>query len=191
MTAIVQSDILFRLSAPNASSGNTQLNVPGNLWGGYVSSTVLSGTNLNSIFPDITGAENAAQQVDYACIFVHNNTASGNSMVSALGWIPTSGVTPGGASIQAALDPTGATILTSNTQQAVKITSPYIAPAGVTGWISPVSSIPTGPSFTNGLQMGTIAPGFVYPIWFKRTAPNSAALNNDMITLNITFSTAG
>jgi len=190
MTAIVASDILLKLSAPGATAGNTTGGTPGNSWGNYIATTVVSNTPLDNIFSDITGAENAASQVDYACIFVHNNTASGNSMLNTVAWLPTSSYIAGGASLQIAADPTGASLLGSTSQQAVKITSNTIAPSGVSGWVSNTSTVPvSGNSYANGIYLGTIQPGYVYALWLKRSAANTSPVNNDGAGIQINFDT--
>ena len=189
MTAIVASDILLKLSAPGASAGNTVSGTAGNSWGNYISTTQISGTALDNIFADITGAQNAASQVDYACVFVHNNTSSGNSMLNTVLWMPTANYITGGATIQAAADPIGAVPIGASAAQAVKITANTNAPAGVSGWVVPVSSVPVYPSYTNGVYLGSIQPGYCYAVWFKRSAANTAALNNDGFGFEVTFDT--
>jgi hypothetical protein len=190
MTAIVASDILLKLSAPGASAGNTTSGTSGNSLGNYIATTVISNTPLDNIFPDITGAENSASQVDYACIFVHNNTASGNSMLNTVVWLPTSSYISGGATLQLAADPTGVTTLASSAQQAVKITASTNVPAGVSGWVSNTSTVPTSSnSYANGVYLGTIQPGYVYAIWLKRTATNSSPVNNDGAGIQVNLDT--
>lgn len=192
MTAISASDILLKLSSPGASAGNTAGGTAGSSWGNYVATTVLSATPLDNLFTDITGAENAASQVDYACLFIHNNTETGNSMLNTVAWLPTSSYVTGGATLQIAADPTGATVLGSSVQQAVKITANTNAPAGVSGWVSNTSTVPTSAnSYANGVYLGTIAPGYVYAIWFKRTATNSNPVNNDGAGIQVNFDTMG
>lgn len=180
--SILPTDILFKLSAPNATSGSSQAGVPGLSWGNFVATTVLSNVSLDNLFQDITGPENVALQVDYACFFIHNNTATGLSMLGTVVWLPSSGSVVGGANVAIALDPTGATSLTANTAQAVKISSPVIAPSGVTGWVGPSSTS------SGGLTIGTILPGQVYPVWVQRTATNSPALANDGCNIQVSFS---
>jgi hypothetical protein len=191
MTAIQPSDILFKLSAPGASAGNTVSGTPGNSWGNYISTTQLSGTPLDNLFTDITGAENAASQVDYACVFIHNNTSSGNSALNTVAWAPVSLFVTGGANIAIAADPTGASAIGSSAQQAVKITAGINAPAGVSGWVSPVSSAPVSPSYTGGIQLGTLAPGNCIAVWVRRSATNSAPVNNDGFSLEVQLDTMG
>lgn len=191
MTAIVSSDILFKLSAPGASQGNTISGTVGDSWGNYISTSTLSNTPLDNLFTDITGAENAAQQIDYACVFIHNNTSSGNSALNVVAWLPLSLYISGGATISLAADTFSASAIGSSSQQAVKITAATNAPAGVTGWVSPTGTQPTYPSYTNGIQLGTLAPGYCIAVWIRRTATNSAPVNNDGFTLEIDLDTMG
>lgn len=190
MTAIIASDILLKLSSPGATTGNSVAGTAGNSWGNYIATTVLSNTPLDNLFNDITGAENAAGQVDYACVFIHNNTSSGNSMLNTVAWLPTTYYVTGGAGAQLAPDPTGTKLLASSVQQAVKITANTNAPAGVSGWVSNTSTVPTSSnSYANGVYLGTIQPGYVCAIWVKRTATNSAPVNNDGAGIQINFDT--
>lgn len=188
MAQISQNDIVFLLSAPSASGGYSASGAVGNASGsGKFCSTTALGSGLDNLFTDITGAQNAAQQVDYICLFVLNNTASGNSMLNTVAWIPsTSNNTATGASIHKfALDPAGVTAKGSSTAQAALTTSATSAPSGISSW--------TSASATNsgGLSVGTVAPGDVFAVWFQRTAVNGAPLNSDGFTLEIDFDTQG
>lgn len=191
MTAIVAGDVLYYLSAPGASAGFATAGTAGSSWGGFIASTQLSATALDNLFLDLTGAQNAASQVDYACLFILNNTSSGNSMLNTVAWLPTSADVAGGATISIGLDPTAASVKTSGTQQAVKITAATNAPAGVTTWVSNTNTPPASPSYTNGLQVGTIAAGSCRAIWIRRTATNSSPVNNDGFGLEVDFDTMG
>lgn len=191
MTAIVAGDILLKLSAPGASSGNSASGTPGSSWGNYISTTVLSATALDNLFTDITGAQNAANQVDYACLFIHNNTSSGNSMLNTVAWLPLSLYVAGGALVALAADTFAASAVGTSSQQAVKITAATNAPVGVSGWVSPVSSQPVSPSYTGGIQLGTIAPGSCKAVWIRRSAQNTAPVNNDGFSIEIDFDTQG
>jgi hypothetical protein len=184
VTAIVSSDIQYLLSAPGASAGNANSGTPGNSLGKYVSITQLSGTPLDNLFTDLTGAQNAASQVDYQCVFVLNNTASGNSMLNTVAWIPTSSNVTGATTHSLGVDTVAASAKGSSSAQALLIASSTTAPAAVTF---------VGPSSTNagGVSLGTIAPGQVKAVWIRRTATNSAPLNNDGLTLEVDFDTQG
>lgn len=183
MTAIVPSDILFLLAAPIATAGYSVMGVAGSSWGGWASTTPVSATALNNIFPDVTGAENAGDQVDYSCIFVLNNTLSGNSMLSITAWLPLTDMTAGGVAVAIAADPTAASPKAATVQQALSISSPTIAPSGITTWV--------GPSGTNasGVSLGSIAPGYVKGLWIRRTATDSSAVNNQTIGVELDFTT--
>lgn len=146
---------------------------------------------LDNLFNDITGAENAAGQVDYACLFVLNNTSSGNSMLNTVAWLPLASFVAGGANVALGADPGGITVKTLSSLQAVKITSNTVAPAGVSTWVTPQSSAPTGPSYTGGLQIGSVPPGSCFALWIRRTATNSAPVNNDGLGVGLTFDTMG
>lgn len=184
MTAIVASDIVFLLSAPGATSGYSASGTPGQSWGGYCSDTVLSTTALDNLFTDLTGAENAADQVDYACLFVLNNTASGNSMLNTIAWIPTASNVTGATQHAIAVDTNAASAKGSSTAQALSIASATTAPTGLT-WASPSSTN------AGGVSLGTIPPGSVRAIWFRRTATNSAPLNSDGFTVEVDFDSQG
>lgn len=191
MTAISPSDVLLLLSAPGASSGYSSAGTPGNSWGYFVSTTVLSSTPLDNLFTDIAGAQNAASQVDYACLFVLNNTASGNSMINTVMWLPLSEFVNGGANIAIAVDPTAASSKGSSSPQAVGISTATTSPPGVSGWVSPTNATPAPPSYTGGVQLGTIPPNYVKAVWFKRSATNSPPVNNDGFGYSLSFDTQG
>src|SRR5216683_1333172 len=146
MTAIVASDILFKLSAPNANSGNSQAGYPGTSWGGWLSTSVLNiAYPLDNLFTDISGPANVAGQVDYACLFIQNNTSSANSMMNIVAWMPQQLVSGSGSTLAMAADPTGITgVNSSASPQALAINSSLIAPSGITNWISPTNVTPTG-----------------------------------------------
>lgn len=183
--------MLFYLSAPSASAGFVTAGTAGASWGKYISSTQLSGTAYDNLFTDITGAENAASQVDYACLFVLNNTSSGNSMLNSVAWLPLSSYVAGGANAALGADPAGTTVKTTSTAQAAVIATNTNAPAGVITWVNPQSSAPVAPSYTGGLQIGTVAPGYCFALWIRRTATNSAPVNNDGLGVEISFDTKG
>jgi hypothetical protein len=180
LTAIVSSDIQFFLSAPTASAGNAIAGTPESSLGKFISTTQLSGTALDNLFTDLTGAQNAADQVDYQCLFVLNNTASGNSMLNTVVWIPTSSDATGATVHAVGVDTVAASIKNSSSPQALVIANATTAPAGVTF---------VGNSSTNagGVSLGTIAPNYCKAIWFRRTATNSAPLNADGFTFETDF----
>lgn len=177
--AIASSDILLKLSTTAGSAGNSNTGTVGSSLGKYISTTQVSATALNNVFPDITGAQNAASQVDYQCVFIHNSHATLTATsVSVYG----SSDVAGGATWALGVDTTAASALANASAQALTIASSTTAPAGVS------FSAPTTDG--TGLSAGSIAAGQVKAIWIRRTAANTAALNNDGFTLNVAFDTA-
>jgi hypothetical protein len=188
VTAIVATDIVFLLSVPTASQGYTNGGTPGSSLGKFCSTSVIANGVLDNVFSDITGPENAADQVDYQCIFVLNNTSSGNSMLNTVVWLPLPlYITGSGATTkQLATDSVGFTPKgQSGTPQAAVTTSNLIAPSPISGWV--------GPSASNagGLPAGTIPPGYVFAVWIQRTAVAGVPFNNDGLTFEVDFDTMG
>lgn len=176
---IVTSDIQFLLSAPQASSGYTKPGVAGNSLGLYVSTTQLSLTTLDNLFLDLTGAQNAAQQVDYACLFIFNNNAS-NAMLSPVAWLP-SGLlgNQNSAVFAVGADPTLPSALGSGAVQADVIANPTIAPTGVNTWAAPsVTS-------SGGVALPNIPAKDVAAVWIRRTATGTAGLQQ--LGIDVTF----
>jgi hypothetical protein len=184
MTSIVASDIVYLLSVPTAVSGFSAGGIAGNSLGKYCSTSVIA-TSLDNLFVDINGVQNAALQVDYACLFVLNNTASGNPLLNAVAWMPTFNVVAGGATVTMALDNIGVTVKTSSSAQATSISSSVTAPINVGGYVPPATNS------AGGIPLGTIPPGNVVALWFQRTATNSPPLNNDGFNLQIDLDTNG
>lgn len=185
MTLIAPTDVVYLLAAPTAIQGFSVQGVPGNSWGNYCSTTPWSTTPYDNLFPDITGPENTGLQVDYECVFIWNNTLSGNSMLNAVAWLPTTSLTAGGATLAIAADPTASSILSSHSAQALGISGPTVQPSGLTVW-SPPSSSNAG-----GVALGNIPPGFVKAVWIQRTATNSSPVNNQTFGLQVDFSSNG
>ncbi len=177
---ITASQIQFLLSAPQASAGYTKAGVPGNSLGLYCSTTQVSTASggLDNIFTDWTGAQNAADQTDYACVFIYNSNTV-NAMLSPVAWLPTSLL---GAQNQAtfsiAVDTTPPSLLGSATAQALAIASPVIAPSGLTWYAASVTS-------TGGAPMSNIQPGYTQAVWIKRVANGVAATNS--FNIDVTF----
>ena len=164
-------------STQSGSAGNTtaQSN-PNNSLGGYMSTTQWTGGTLNDLFSDITGDENADLQVDYRCIFLQNTNGT-LTLLSPVLWIASE--VAGGADIALGMDPTAASAIGTSSAQAVTVANSLTAPSGVT------FSSPT--TFSGGISMGNLPAGQCVAFWFKRTATNSAALNNDGVTINDEF----
>jgi hypothetical protein len=153
------------LAAPQAASGYV---TPGSVYnsnGRWASTTQLNATTtLSNLFPTLTGPENAASQVDYQCLFVFN-TDDSSTMSNVTAWLPTSGIQTSAVDWAVGIDSTGPSESTqSGSPQAGYITAPTIAPATVSTWYSPSSTVAGGGS------MGSIPPGCVAALWIRRTA---------------------
>lgn len=173
--SISSSDILFKYSVTTGSAGNQNpQTVPNNSLGKYISTTQWTGGTLHDLFDLVTGLENAASQVDYRCIFVHNNHGT-LTLSNAVVWI--SAQVAGGATIAIGIDTNGVSGISSSSAQAVTVGSTTTAPAGVT------FSNPT----TEGaaLALGDLLPATCRAVWIQRTAANTSALINDGATLSV------
>ena len=165
--------LLFKYSTQSGSAGNTtSQGNPLNSTGNYISTTQWTGGTLNDLFDDITGDENANSVVDYRCIFIHNNHGS-LTLLSPVLWIASE--VAGGANIALGVDTTAASVIGASSAQALTIANVNTAPAGVS-FSSPTSK-------GAGLALGDIPAGQCKAFWFKRSATNSAALNNDGVTV--------
>lgn len=176
--AIVASDIKQRLSVVTGSAGNTTAGTVGASLGKYISTTDVSGTPLNDLFPDVTGNENLASNVDYQCVFVYNSHGS-LTLQNAVVYI--SAQVSGGAAAAIAVDSTATSAVGASSAQALTIANKNTAPAALS------FSAPT--TRGAGLSLGDIAPGNVKAFWIQRTAANTAALNNDGATIVVSGDT--
>ncbi len=178
MAAITSGEILFKRSVAAAAGNTTAQADPNASLGDQVSTTQWAGGSINDLFDDVTGAENAASDVEYRCIFVHNTNAA-NVLENAVVYL--SAETAGGASIAVGADPTAASAVGSASAQAVTIADENTAPAGVT-FSSPTTA-------GAGVALGNIGVGQVKAFWIRRTAANSSALSNDGVTIAVTGDT--
>lgn len=174
---ITATDIQFRLTTKSGSAGDTTAGTPAGSLGGFTSTTVMS-TGANGLFDDITGDENAASESEYRAIDVLNNHAS-LTLQNAVIYL--SGQVAGGADASIGVDPTGP-VAKGSSSQGLSIANEDTAPAGVS------FSAPT--TKAAGLALGNIGPGQVRRVWVRRTATNSAAINNDGVTFNVAGDTA-
>lgn len=176
--AITASDIVTRFSVKTGSAGDSTAGTAAGSLGKYVSTTAW--TDGATLFDDISGAENAASTVDYRGIFILNNHGS---LTAQNVVIYISAETAGGAGIALAVDSTAASAKGNASAQGLEITNETTAPAGPLSFSSPTTA-------GTGIAVGNIAAGQVRQIWIRRTAANSAALDNDGFTLGIACDTA-
>lgn len=176
--AISSSDIKQRLSVVTGSAGNTLSGTVGASLGKYISTTDVSGTPLNDLFPDVTGQENLDSNVDYQAIFVYNAHAT-LTLQNAVVYI--SAQVSGGAAAAIGVDSTAHSAVGSSSAQALTIANKNTAPAAIS------FSAPT--TRGTGLALGDIPAGRVKAFWIQRTAANTAALNNDGATIVVSGDT--
>lgn len=184
---IASTDLLYKYSVVSGSAGNTvAAGAAGSYLGKYISTTQIVDATLDNLFPDITGDENAASNVDYQCIFIHNNHAT-LTLQNAVVWL--AAIVAGGANNALSVDPTAASAVGSASVQALTIANKNTAP--VSTGVSPAALVFTSPTTKSaGLAMGNIGPGQVRGIWVQRSATNSAAQNNDGCTIRVEGDTA-
>jgi hypothetical protein len=178
--AIVAADILWKLSIKTGTAGNQNAQAdPNASLGKYISTSAWAGGVLHDLFDKITGDENAASEAEYRCVFIHNSHAS-LTYQNVVVWI--SAETAGGANAAIGVDATAASAIASASAQAAEVTDENTAPASVT-FTSPTTK-------ATGISVGNIPNGQCRAIWVRRTATNSAALNNDGATLTVEGDTA-
>ena len=179
--AIVAGDILFKLSLKTGTAGNqsAQPSVNESL-GKYISTTQITDATLNNLFDDVSGDENAASDVEYRCIFVQNAHGS-LTWQNVVAWL--SAEVSNGAVATIAIDNIAASAIGSASAQAALIATEGDAPSGVGSFSGPTSK-------GAGLSLGNIAAGYCRAIWVKRSAANTAALNNDGVTIRCEGDTA-
>lgn len=178
---IATTDLHLRLSITTGTAGNqnAQTNVNASL-GKYMSTTDLVDNTLNNLFDDISGDENAALTVDYRCIFIYNAHAT-LALQNAMAWLASE--VAGGANTAIAVDNAAASAAGATAAQADTIATETTAPVAVGAFSSPTTK-------ATGLPLGNIGPGQCRAIWVRRTATNSAAMNNDGVTIRVEGDTA-
>lgn len=172
--AIESTDIVYRYSVA-AAAGDTTAGTPATSLGDQVSTTAIVTATMNNIFDDVSGAEAAAGDVEYRCVFVLNNHAS-LTLTSAV--VAMDSQTAGGGLLALATDNVAVSAKTSGSAQAAVVADENSAPAGVS-------------AFGNGpLALGDIGPGQVKGIWLRRTVTAGAgALNPDGALFTVTGDT--
>lgn len=170
---VASGDILWKFSVKTGSAGNSTAGTAAGSLGKYISTTQLTDNTLNNLFDDVSGAENAASDVEYRCIFLHNSHATA-SWTGIKIWLQSE--VAGGASIAIAIDDIAASAIGSASAQAAEIATEGDAPSGVGAFSSPTSE-------GAGLTLGDLTAGQCRAVWLRRTAANTASLANDGVTL--------
>jgi hypothetical protein len=170
---IATSDLSLYYSVSSAAAGFTTAGSPASSLGGYLSTSPVVDAVLDNLFPDVTGDENAAQNVDYKCVFLVNNHAT-LTLQRTVVWIESE--VAGGANMSYAADQKGQVPKAQVALQAATIASKQVAPTAV-------SAFSTGTTKAAGLPVGDIPPGACVALWLKRTNTNSAAQYNDAVSV--------
>jgi len=171
---IATADIKFKYATTAGSAGNSGAGAANSSFGKYISTTEVADATLNALFDDITGTENAALDVEYRCVFIHNSHAT-LTLVAPILWV--SAEVADGASVAIGLDPTAPSAVGSASAQALEVTDEQDDPAGV------VFSTPT--TKAGGLAIASIPAGQCAAFWVRRTATNSDATNGDGFTYRL------
>lgn len=178
---LADTDVNLFLSTKSGSAGNQNAGTPAGSLGKYVAQTEINvGAPLNNLYDDISGAENAASESEYRCVFVKNKHAT----LTALGviiWLQNQ--VAGGADAAIALDNIAKSAQGAATPQAAEIADENTAPTGVGAFTAAATA-------GAALVVGDLAPGEVKAVWVRRSATNSSAVNNDGVTFQIEFDTA-
>lgn len=176
--AITASDVDFYFSV-SAAAGDTTAGTAAGSLGDQISTTVIPAATLHALFDKITGDENALSEAEYRCIFIRNNHAT-LTWENVVVWL--SAETAGGAVAAISVDTTATSDADAATAQAKTVADENTAPASQT------FSAPT--TKATGLSIGNLAPDEVHGIWVRRTAANTAAVNNDGVTIRCEGDTA-
>jgi hypothetical protein len=172
--AIVASDIVKRFSVAAAAGDTTAGTAAGSL-GDQISTTVITDATLNNLFDDVSGAESAAGDTEYRCIFILNNHAT---LTLQGATIEVLSQTSGGGTVDIALDNIAVGAKGSGSAQAATIANESTAPSGV-------GTFGAGP-----LTIGDIPPGQCKGVWLRRVVSAGAgAVNPDGVVLRVTGDT--
>jgi hypothetical protein len=179
MAAIIASELVWRFTTTAGSAGDSTANTTvGTFLGKYAATSAWAGGGTNDLFADISGAQNAASQIDYAALAILNNNSAN---VAENGVVYISSEVAGGASVAIGVDTTATSAKGSASAQLLTIANNTTAPAGVS------FSSPT--TIGTGLALSNIPTSNVKGIWVRRTAANTSALSNDGCTLAVTVDT--
>ena len=177
--AIAATDILFKFSVKTGTAGNSTAGTADGSLGKYISTTQITDATLNNLFDNVSGDENAASDVEYRCIFVHNAHAT-LTWQSVVAWL--SAEVAGGANAAIAIDGVAASAIADTVAQADEVANENTAPTGE-AFSSPTTK-------ATGLSIGNLSAGYCRAIWVRRSATNSAALDNDGVTVRCEGDTA-
>lgn len=167
---VVGTDMLLKYSVA-AAAGDTTTSTAANSLGDQVATNGPATSGANTWFDDVPASEATAGDVEYRCLFVHNNHATDtavNVQVSVQSEVS------GGASLDIALDNIAISAKGSASAQAATIANENTAPSGV-------GTFGKGP-----LTIGDMAAGQVKAVWLRRTVTAATgAITGDGGTIRI------
>ena len=176
---IVAGDMLIKFSVKTGSAGNSTAGTAAGSLGKYISTTQWTGGTLHDLFDLVSASESGAGDIEYRCLFVHNNHGS---LQADSCEVFIQAETAGGATIALASDNIAASAIGSASAQAAEVADENTAPSGVSSFSSP-----TG---TPGVSLGNIPSGQCKAFWIKRTvAASTGAQSGDGFTLRLRFLT--
>lgn len=178
---VATSDIDIRLSVTTGAGDSTAQGNPNASLGEFMSTTNM-GTALHDLFDLVSGAEDVASDVEYRCIFVHNDHAT-DSAFNVFVW--NSADVGGGAAIALAADSAGVVAGNSASAQAIEINDEGDSGNELSGLTFAAHT-----SLATAISVGTLTAGQAIGIWVRRSAANNGPVNNDGFTLSVTFDTA-
>lgn len=164
---ITSGEIEWRYSVKTGSAGDSTAGTASGSLGKYVSTTAV---DFGALFDDVSADENAADDVEYRCIFVLNQNDT-LTYQNVKVWIDSE--TAGGASLAIALDGLGVTPKAQAGAQADEVADEGTAPTGET-FTTPTSK-------AVGLAPADVGPDQCFALWIRRTISGGpvSAVNND------------
>lgn len=170
--SISSSDILLKFATKDGAAGDTTAGTAAGSLGKYISTSEFTSNSLHNLFDVISSTENADEEDEYRCLFIHNNH---DTLTFSAIYVYILSQVSGGANIAIGVDTTAASDIGESSAQALEIANENTAPVGV------AFSSPT--TFETGLSIGDLAPDECRAIWIRRTATDSDAMSNDGVTL--------
>ena len=166
---IASADIDFHLSGGAANSD------PNASLGGIISTTQITDATIANLFDNVSGAEAAAGDTEYRCLYVKNNHGS-LTLQGAEVWIETN---------------------TPSTDTSAEIGLGTSAVNGTEQTVADEQTAPTAVTFStaagqgNSLAIGDIPAGQHKAIWVKRVVnAAAAAFNSDSVVIRVQGDTA-
>lgn len=149
-------------------SGGASNSDPLSSLGGTESSVALSGTSLNNLFDDVTGAQASAGNTEYRCLYFQVETADPTGLVDPVLWVDAPNISnvATGESVSYAVD------LAGKNGTADTIADTDTAPSPAVTWV-------TGTTKGTGLALpsGPYEDGDYIGLWFKRVTPSSQTVS--------------